>query len=135
MLRYGYRFIELCEEVDVDVVDAARNSAYSPPTGGILPELFSNDLVDADALAIINSMWKLLPKDLRSFVASSCHDGQEIDAAITILDYSLVAKLPVPVDTLNLARGLAHKLTHEADIRRINALVLELRKVQSTTKS
>lgn len=90
---------------------------------------------DVDALCIIDSMWKLLPKDVRSFAASSCHDGQEIDAAITLLDYSLVAKLPVPIDTLNHARALAHKLTHEADIRRINALVLELQDPQSTTNS
>lgn len=90
---------------------------------------------DVDALCIIDSMWKLLPKDVRSFAASSCHDGQEIDAAITLLDYSLVAKLPVPIDTLNHARALAHKLTHEADIRRINALVLELQDAQSTTNS
>lgn len=100
-----------------------------------MPELFFNDLVDADALAIIDSMWKLLPKDLCSYVTSNCHNDQEIDAAITILDYSLVAKLPVPIDTLNRARELAHKLTHEADIRRINALVLELQEVQSTTNS
>ena len=100
-----------------------------------MPELFLNNLVDADALAIIDSMWKLLPKGLCSFAASSFHDGQEIAAAITILDYSLVAKLPVPIDTLNLARVLAHKLTHEADIRRINALVLELQEAQSTTNS
>ena len=61
--------------------------------------------------------------------------GYRLVRRIIINDLIEGDKLPVPIDALNRARGLAHKLTHEADIRRINALVLELQEVQSTTNS
>ena len=49
-------FNTLCEEVDAAVGEIANYGAYGQTTGGISPELFLNDLVDARA-------W--VPRDLK----------------------------------------------------------------------
>ncbi|MFC3849604.1 hypothetical protein ACFORJ_05445 [Corynebacterium hansenii] len=49
-------FNALCEEVDAAVGDTAHYGAHGLTTGGISPELFLNDLVDARA-------W--VPRDLK----------------------------------------------------------------------
>ncbi|AIU92210.1 hypothetical protein CpMRi49_08190 [Corynebacterium ulcerans] len=94
-------------------------------------EIGNRHLVDADALAIMDSIWEKIPDDLRAYAALSCDEGEEISAAITVLDYALQAKVVVPIETLNLARNLADALTYEADIRRVRAIVSALQGAHS----
>ncbi|APG82367.1 hypothetical protein [Corynebacterium pseudotuberculosis] len=89
-------------------------------------EIVNRQLVDADALAIMDSVWNQLPNDLRAYAASSCDDDEDVSAVIAILDYALATGLSVSKAALSKARSLAEKLSRDVDARRILELAAGL---------
>lgn len=84
--------------------------------------------IDSDVLALTDLVWGLLPDNLRLHVVEGAEVGEEVSAAIDVLDYLASSGIVVPDGVRVVAERILSQISFESDVLRLKWVLLNLKK-------
>lgn len=85
--------------------------------------------IDSDVLALADLVWGLLPDNLRLHVVEGAEVGEEVSAAIDVLDYLASSGIVVPDGVRVVAERILSQISFESDVLRLKWVLLKLKKL------
>lgn len=83
--------------------------------------------IDSDVLALAGLVWGLLPDNLRLHVVEGAEVGEEVSAAIDVLDYLVSSGIVVPDGVRVVAERILSQISFESDVLRLKWVLLNLK--------
>ena len=83
--------------------------------------------IDSDVLALADLVWGLLPDNLRLHVVEGAEVGEEVSAAIDVLDYLASSGIVVPDGVRDVAERILSQISFESDVLRLKWVLLKLK--------
>lgn len=84
--------------------------------------------IDSDVLALTDLVWGLLPDNLRLHVVEGAEVGEEVSAAIDVLDYLASSGIVVPDGVRVVTERILSQISFESDVLRLKWVLLNLKK-------